>query len=335
MEKMGARGSYILNMAKIRDKSLDNLGGLLIIYMILGHAVALTSNVSPSETVRFYYDQCTSVFFFYMPWFFFKSGMLTREEDIQVVISKCKKKLVVPWVKWSIISFFIGSIISIIHQDFVRYVLYNGYELLVFGAVHANMPLWFLLTLCIVKVGYIWLRKWNINPILIIFCSLFLSFVLSYIPNCRPSYIPNSLLALFFFTVGNMISNNSLFKSAKLIILLAFAYIYYLIPSLVDFRTNTLLNGYYFLYCLFSLFAIWGWNSVFYNVKFLNKGGAISYIGENSLFFYCAHWPVLLILIELYKHVFKGGTLFIWCFCTLFIVLYSVHIFVQKKAVKI
>lgn len=53
-----------------RDNSLDRLSGLLILFMMLGHVVSLTSKVSPSDDVSVFYRLCSALFYFYMPCFF-------------------------------------------------------------------------------------------------------------------------------------------------------------------------------------------------------------------------------------------------------------------------
>ena len=54
----------------VRDTSLDNVCAIMIIYMIYGH-VCLWCGVKQNEIL-------TRCLYFFMPWFFFKSGMFFR-----------------------------------------------------------------------------------------------------------------------------------------------------------------------------------------------------------------------------------------------------------------
>ena len=66
-----------ITMVNKRDNGLDNISGLLIIYMMWVHLCALCD----FQRVPWH------VLEFFMFWFFFKSGMFYREREIKDVVS--------------------------------------------------------------------------------------------------------------------------------------------------------------------------------------------------------------------------------------------------------
>ena len=58
-----------------RDKNIDAVAGLMIIVMVIGHCVATG-----------YLKIFITLFNFYMPWFYYKSGMFYRRQSNQKCI---------------------------------------------------------------------------------------------------------------------------------------------------------------------------------------------------------------------------------------------------------
>lgn len=88
----------MVQLKDYRDKSLDVICGLFIINMILGH-ILQWSNLTDSLLY-----QLTDLFFFFMPWFFYKSGYFFQKRRIYEVVTKYAKKFLSKYVLWSIIG---------------------------------------------------------------------------------------------------------------------------------------------------------------------------------------------------------------------------------------
>lgn len=73
-------------MESKRDNSLDAACGLMIIYMIYGH-ICLWSGVTQVEIFP-------RLLFFFMPWFFFKSGMFFKPRSYKSELSGGGKEIV-------------------------------------------------------------------------------------------------------------------------------------------------------------------------------------------------------------------------------------------------
>jgi fucose 4-O-acetylase-like acetyltransferase len=72
---------------KHRDNSIDVIAGILLIHMVLGHVFQFAKLTD----CRFYHWM--DVLFFFMPWFFFKSGMFFNKNKkvVDVMILGGKK----------------------------------------------------------------------------------------------------------------------------------------------------------------------------------------------------------------------------------------------------
>lgn len=60
---------------KKRDESLDAVCGLMIVYMIYGH-ICLWSGIQQIEWIP-------RLLYFFMPWFFFKSGLFFKPRSLK------------------------------------------------------------------------------------------------------------------------------------------------------------------------------------------------------------------------------------------------------------
>ena len=88
--------SGIFNMRKL---NLDNLKGILIILVVLGHVVqSVIADYQQNVLFRVIYS-------FHMPLFFFISGYLTckSKPDSNMLIKRAKQ-LLIPFIVWALIS---------------------------------------------------------------------------------------------------------------------------------------------------------------------------------------------------------------------------------------
>lgn len=110
-----------------RDTSLDSVGGLMILHMISFHLRGyLGYEVLDLENV---------LFFFFMPWFFFKAGMFWKMDSIKNVVVKGYCRLLKPFIIFSIIGHLCFCIRLFVERDYnwVHYVLSPFKALLRYG----------------------------------------------------------------------------------------------------------------------------------------------------------------------------------------------------------
>lgn len=153
--------------ARHRDSSLDAVGGLFILYMIIEHVFQWSGTEDDMFYVNSHY-----VFFMFMPWFFYKSGMFHKKGDFLVTVKHDAGKLLVPYVAYTIIG-----------EVFLSLYMFQQYgfswrqnpikEILLKGSCNGNLPLWFLLSLFIVKIVVSWSDKHRLkHTILFIFSAI-------------------------------------------------------------------------------------------------------------------------------------------------------------------
>lgn len=310
---------------KQRDNSLDAVCGLLIVYMVYGH-ICLWAGVQQIEIFP-------RLLFFFMPWFFFKSGMFYKPRSLRSELSGGARRLLVPYIVFSIIGQAVFYVKWLVQgetpwKDFIVAPLRT---LLHEGAVLGNSPLWFLLTLFLVRVLFngCFLRGKRLA-----ICVALLLGVAAYVfrtVNFHSFfYVPNVCAGLFFYGCGYMMRDEKDKKSVLLVS--ALLYLSYMIfyPSYYDFRSNDIRVDVY-PYCVAAcLGAILFVNSLFRRFTFLQK--PFVGIGKDSITYYAVHWIVLGVSSLLFQNVMdlKGYVLF-FAFMAANIILLPISSFLCNK----
>ena len=296
-------------MVQKRDSSLDALCGILIIHMIIGH-IFEWSSLTDSK----FYAWQQRILFFFMPWFFFKSGMFYREKAFRGNIEASFRRLIVPLFCFTLlgmprywIKLYLEGDANIIH-----YLLSPLKSFIVIGNNVGNLPLWFLLALFGVTVicNFLFI---HIKPAY----ALTISFALAAIENIYnfplPHYIPNVLLGIVFYSSGHILSGWQYKTYVWTTGLIVYLFSIALFPQFVDVRTNTLQHGNYLLWFCISIASCMAFNSMFklfqaYLPTFLAD------IGRDSLIYYVTHWLVISYTAILLEYVFgiKEGW-HMWC----------------------
>lgn len=274
---------------KKRSASLDIISGVLILWMIVYHSFQWAEL---DKTPLF--NTLLSFFYFFMAWFYFKAGYLfNSSRGLNEIVSSGMIKLLIPMIVWLTI----GYIILIPYLFFVekspiwKIVIWPAYSLISSGDTIGNSPLWFLLSLFIVRVLLFFITKLSFILILIItFILLLIGWFEFYNSINLPFGLVSTPIGLLFSLSGFLIKSK--FKIDKknnfsivvcLFVLLFTSYF----NSYVDIHTNTLWFGSYFLYIATSILLITFLVPV---VSFELK--PISWFGVNSMIFLVIHWPI-------------------------------------------
>lgn len=286
----------------------DTLTGVCILYMIAMH-------VSLFAEVPIYIGK---VMYFFMPWFFFKSGMFFKEKNALDLLKKDIRRLFVPYVVFSIFGF-------------VIYIFVNGYSsfwgsvysslrsIVAVGGASCNAPLWFLFVLIGVRQIHNFVisktsktRKYKV--VLIEMMASFFAAMLLFIMNVnRPLWMANIFLGLSFFAFGYLYHNYVEKRQGNALSIfsaLLFAISFFILPS-TNFEANTV-DGpfyYYILYFLFSICGIIALGSLFARLPLFNKG-ALAYLGKHSMSFYVLHWPIIYLAYNCFCGFLGGYTLY-------------------------
>ncbi|MCR5568501.1 MAG: acyltransferase family protein [Paludibacteraceae bacterium] len=274
-----------------RDTSLDFISGILIIHMILGHTMGF-----PFIKTNYILH---SLFFFYMPWFFYKSGMFFKvDTDLKFFAKKKYERLIKPFLFFSVVGevfFILDSILMGIPLTDVRYYLTSVRTVPYIGHFVGNPPCWFLLALFFVVVGYnIFLHK--INKLLLS-GALFILLLLNHHYNPFPIFsVTHTVCGCLFFLMGLLLKE---YQYNKFVFFIALIGLCFAIPyNVFVFMVSDLCDhGNYILWYPFSLCAIIVINNV---AKYIPSDIAISkffvWVGQNSMLLLVIHWPILIAL---------------------------------------
>lgn len=276
----------------MRQRHLDSAAGILILYMMMGHAFQL-AGMTTNRVYHFF-----NFLFFFMSWFFFKSGAFLKELSYKKSFAKSVLKLIIPYIIFSYIGFTIDSLykIMIIHDyQLIHYTLYPIKLIIMRGSLAGNLPLWFLLTLFLCQNIYLVMRTVIKNRYVIAAISLCIGCLLSRISFIHiPFWIGNTFLAVFFYSIGSILKTFQYKKQVFFLSLIGYIVIYVMCMEIVDFRTNrsTSWEG----YLLWSLWSICGIIVLNNFTKYMPHINLLSLVGANSMAFFLMHWPLMLFM---------------------------------------
>lgn len=271
---------------KQRNSSLDNISGLLIIYMILWH-ICQWCNLS------YLFDNVfLQMLSFFMFWFFFKSGIFYHERTSKKIIMGGGKKLLIPFVIFSILGHLLECVHWIVLDDFSleKLILLPVKSILLSGSCNGNLPLWFLPTLLAVQILYNLLHRKIRDE-----CICLLGFIVVYTIYLmgwhRPLYVGNIALGLLAYAMGHLMREKQYKNAILLISLVTYSITLAIQSSFIDFRMNDLASGYYPLAIVFGLSGCVLINNLFQRLSL--RIGFLEYIGTRSMAFYVLHWLII------------------------------------------
>ena len=294
----------IASPGRKRRTDLDLVCGIMIIHMIVGHIVQWAD-------VKYHGD---TLLFFFMPWFFYKSGMFFKKnEDWQAQLKKDARHLLIPLLSFSLI----GQLFLWIHlvasgdMNWLHYVSFPKW-LVLCGSIPANLPLWFLCSLFIVKTAYNAVAG-RINDYLLVVVAVTVAFVFHLYDIDTPCYLANGTLGLVFYILGSKLRElqygKYIFIAALVIYAISLAY-----PSNIGMFNNSLLSGYYLAAIVCSLAGILVLNkaskilcsnNIMYNALIVR---CITRIGGGSMNYYATHWVLLMAVKIVYIDILGNDT---------------------------
>lgn len=219
---------------------IDTLSGILILHMIfIVHCAKLCGINDLVIDVEMLIMQ------FFMPWFFYKSGMLYHEQVISETLKKGIKHLIKPFVIFSLIGWIIIVVtpnIFIYHKP-LGYLVNDTIQHFFFdGSIRGNYALWFLLSLFVVKSVFPILKGIHMTTIMIVVLAF--AFALLHNKNYHniPVYLGNIPNGLFFYSLGYSMKEQQYQKNVLIASILAFLIMFPFVGYL-DFRANSIIHG--------------------------------------------------------------------------------------------
>ncbi|MFZ4796178.1 MAG: acyltransferase family protein [Bacteroidia bacterium] len=280
---------------KIRLYHLDLISAFFIVEIILMHILQFT-NFYNTNTI---FDKIYYILNFYMPWFYFKSGLFHKIRPFKEMLKFNFRRLLVPFIVFTIF----GMIIQFPFDVFIngrvwwKFVLGSARDLFVNGALYSNAPLWFLMSLFIIKLSYALCDK--MNSYILVYILLTISVVLSYFEVVLPLTLSTLGIGIFFYHVGKnyfKIIDKTLITNNKNIVfyLLIFVFLCVFFHSTVDMRINKIITGNYIIWIIYSLLGISLFESIF---RLIPRIQLIESIGTNSMTYYVVHWLVIYLIV--------------------------------------
>lgn len=283
---------------KKRVYYLDVLGAILLFHMMIGHCCQWASCYSAYFRGSYWLS-------FFMPWFFFKGGMFFKPLPPGEEVRKSARRLLVPFVVFSVVGTFIFWLkLMLLHQFGLYSVLLVGKDLVLKGSVWGNFPLWFLLSLFAVRV--IFGRLLNhmashrgarrLLPVcggcVLAFAVLLTFYYLDLEDRYVPLYVANISSGLIFFASGYCLRHFRYTIRATVLLSLAYIAVMIFMPTTVDMRETHLGLGWFPLWIPTALLGILAFNGVFKNL--FNYKCMLSGIGRDTMSYYCMHWCIIM-----------------------------------------
>lgn len=317
--------------SKYRYTYIDNISGILILDMVFIVHVCPNCNIHNNYTYYIWLLFC-----YFMPWFFFKSGMFYKPNTIP--LSNGIKKLVIPYILFS----FFGLILHLAFELYVKAtplstILINIKEDVIYrGGIDWNLALWFLISLFAVRIITPILNK--ILPIsLILILSVLISWGANYLNLTYPVWIGNIALGIMFYTIGYLLRviqyNKSIFYISSLLFICGF---FLPLVTKFDFRCNQIgvTDNYLvvMLYCTSGIITI---NNIAF--KFFNKPiTIITNIGKNSIILYVIHFPIIMLCTSIIKTTTITNPYYIFIIVSISIIItYSLAIYILQQSDKL
>jgi len=290
-------------MEKARLKYLDIASGLMIIWLLFYHALNPITGGHELSDFPFFY--------FFMPWFFYKSGMMFEPKDIKREWEGDKKKLLKSFVIWSTIGY---VLMLLWHQFFLsdltpKMAFYSPLRSLLFGcSIPMNNALWFLPVLLIVRLLSNWLLP-KVNGWWIVLASFAVyAFCCGKFVRLMPGWISNTSWGVLFFVIGYCMKKYE--QNKWVIVIAAIVYIVSCFTTVGQLYSEKNLPWIWHILWIPSCACA----CVFYNnfCRWLEKvlsminervkcewgGAVVEYIGRNSMTFYVVHYMVFRVVFD-------------------------------------
>lgn len=313
-------------MSENRLRYLDLASGVMIIWLLLYHALYPMVGDNISGKIPFLY--------FFMPWFFYKSGMMFHLSEPKELIKKDYSKLIRTFIIWSIIGY-------------VFYLLWHGFRLhdlsfrialycpirsfILGGSVPINTALWFLPVLFLVRqIANYGISK--MHPLWMVLCGLILTAItLTIRSRFFPFWLSSTCWGLFFFCSGYYLKDKA--EKWWVILIAAIVFIGSFFTAIPSVYSDNSPQWHNFILWLPACVC----SSITYNniCRWLEKGidcvchgkwffPIFSYVGKNSMTYYVGHYiifklgfDVIALLKEEWYSSWQGLCIVIVCYAVI------------------
>lgn len=277
---------------------IDNLKGVGVIFIILGHSISC-----PDFLIDY-------LFSFHVPLFFFIAGINFNNNLLNNFRLFCKKRaerLLMPYVFFNVVSYLLWLLrvkLFNIPQEvptlrpLIGLLYGNGNDL---WLIH-NTPLWFFVCLFVTQIMLFFILKFAKTKLQIMMMILTFA-VIGYLDSKYFMYrlpwsIDIALTAVVFSGIGYISRGFSLeLSKKKLIALMVIALLLNLVVVYFNGKIDMNYNKYNNIFLFYSgaFLGIFLWENI---SRMLSSSKILKYIGNNSLVIFALHIPVLLVIVK-------------------------------------
>jgi hypothetical protein len=271
-----------------RTIHLDIVCGLLVLWMIFGDHLRYMSGIQTFPG----YDILRRLFFFFMAWFFFKSGMFYCDKrTVKEVIRHDWQKLGQTYLIGCSLAIILQLVYQLLlgHLDIKTFIIRNLIDVFNHGGASWNIALWFLMSLYVVKVLFSWMIS-KIPAIWIAIVTVLICWWFNKMGVFRPACIGNIPLGLFFYSCGYMMKDWQYQRLPFVSALIVGGCIFSLnAVNSFGFRINRVSSDdVYFVVIVACICNILIFNNIFKKIT----PPILEFIGKNSMTFYVLHFPL-------------------------------------------
>ncbi|NLV53922.1 MAG: acyltransferase [Bacteroidales bacterium] len=285
-----------------RNHTFDFLCGICIIRMIMLHIITFCGHKNDD-----WWSEVMAWSFFFMCFFFFKAGYFNKTVagNTKAFIADKAKRLLIPYVIWGLIGFAVYAFFLPFEIKRYHHPIEPMYwsHLWSTSAVWGNEPMWFLFSFfsCYVVVHLI--KKIHIvKPIsvfqtLIVLACPFLSYWMWTLDNPLPMSLSNVFMGVFFFNLGRVWRwiidrvGRQVALSISIFLIALFIVLNIIWHGEYIMHANKFVGNEWaaFTNTVIILLGLSG-----FLIKLpLKRVPVINYIGQHSMVFFVAHYPIL------------------------------------------
>lgn len=293
---------------KERNHTFDFLCGICIMRMMCNHAISMCGLRNEHILGITWYELMGWTFFF-MCFFFFKAGYFNKTVSGNSV-EYCKdrvKRLLVPYISWSIIG-------AIIFLGFIWFVpgIYEPGKMVEIKWSHlwetshtyGNGPCWFLMSFFTAYIAIHFIEKVK-HLHWIIFLFPFISYWLYTIDSPLWLSLDNVFMGIFFFFLGRVwkVVMQKL-RRTRTIIFSSLLVIIFIIGNICFHGEYTMstndFDGNMWGILVNTISILCGLSGILLSLP-LGRVPLVNYIGEHSMVYFVAHYPLMYLYIFTHK----------------------------------
>lgn len=282
---------------KKRVEYIDTLAGVFILYMIWIHVGDFNWVTRDDSGVPLGFFHLEIPF---IAWFFFRSGMLSKARSLREEWAISVERFLWPLVIFSAIGllvYWVRLYVEFADHNWQHYLVNPIGALLVRGSIQGNEPMWFVFSLCVVRLIHSVIGEGVTERIIAMVMSLGLALTIAFVIqrydlHYFPYYLGNICLGLFFYEMGRMLKETQ------------FQVWVFILATIVCLSCNILLpgntlefhklgyKGNPMIWVVMSFGFIVMVNNLF---RLIPLGWTrLHTIGRKSMLWFGLHWPLIL-----------------------------------------